>query len=42
MAGMDESIPLNILAIIFDGGRLAAVFYSVAATGDRKVEATSH
>jgi len=42
MAGMDESIPLGILAIIFDGGRLAAVFYSVAATGYPMVEASSH
>ncbi len=26
---MDESIPLGILAIIFDGGRLVAVFLSL-------------
>ena len=39
---MDESIPLGILAIIFDGGRLLAVFYPFAATGYPMVEATSH
>lgn len=40
---MDESIPLGILAIIFDGGQLVAVFfYPFAATGYPMVEATSH
>jgi len=38
----DESIPHGILAIIFDGGQLAAVFYPFAASGYPMVEASSH
>jgi len=38
----DESIPHGILAIIFDGGQLVAVFYPFAASGYPMVEASSH
>jgi hypothetical protein len=38
----DESIPHGILAIIFDGGQLVAVFYPFAATDYLMAEASSH
>jgi hypothetical protein len=39
---MDESIPLSVLAIIFDGGQLVTVFYSIAAISYPMVETATH
>jgi hypothetical protein len=39
---MGESTTHGILAIIFDGGQLVAVFYPFAATDYLMAEASSH